>query len=237
VSWDDRFAEPIVLDDGTKLATLRQAIAHLAKFIPKAERNLPEVMTKAAEQGGPVEFARIATLQAINRVRSPAQRHQMRRSQGDPRLMTDREVVIQAIEEAKRILAEYIEPGRRDAVATVKALLDLLDRREVGAALNRLKAGYGLYEVRRCPPGEPAAPEYPAGAYFPSTYPRIDSRLRSLEAHTQTITAPPPGITGDRECCAPAYSREASCPSLNAYRPSFHSLQLSAPLVRSARPR
>ncbi len=32
----------------------------------------------------------------------------------------------------------------------------------------------------------------PAGAYFPSTYPRIDSRLRSLEAHTQTITAPPP---------------------------------------------
>ncbi|MEA2865758.1 MAG: hypothetical protein QOE39_473 [Bradyrhizobium sp.] len=37
------------------------------------------------------------------------------------------------------------------------------------------------------------------------------------------------GITGDRECCAPACSREASCPSLNACRPSFHSLQLSAP--------
>ena len=81
MSWDDRFAEPIVLEDGTKLATLRQAIAHLAKFIPKAERNLPEVltasdiMTKAAEQGGPVEFARIATLQAINRVRSAAPRY------------------------------------------------------------------------------------------------------------------------------------------------------------------
>jgi hypothetical protein len=30
------------------------------------------------------------------------------------------------------------------------------------------------------------------GAYLPSKYPRIDSRLRSLEAHTQTITAPPP---------------------------------------------
>jgi hypothetical protein len=26
----------------------------------------------------------------------------------------------------------------------------------------------------------------------PSKYPRINSRLRSLEAHTQTITAPPP---------------------------------------------
>jgi hypothetical protein len=154
VSWDDRFAEPIVLEDGTKLASLRQAIAHLAKFIPKAERNLPEVltasnmMTKAAEQGGPVEFARIATLQAINRVRSPAQRHDMRRSQGGARPMTDREVVIQTIEESQRILAEYIEPGRRDALATVKALLNVLDRREVVAALNRLKAGYGPYVVK-----------------------------------------------------------------------------------------
>jgi hypothetical protein len=154
VSWDDRFAEPIVLEDGTKLATLRQAIAHLARFIPKAERNLPEVlmasdiMTKAAEQDGPVEFARIATLQAINRVRSVAQRHEMRTSQGGARPMTDREVVIHAIEEAQRIFAEYIEPGRRDAVATVKALLDVLDRREVVAALNRLKAGYGLHVVK-----------------------------------------------------------------------------------------
>jgi len=73
VSWDQRFAEPIVLEDGSKLATLRDAIAHLAKLIPKAERNVPEILTasdlltNAAEHGGPVEFARIATLQAINR--------------------------------------------------------------------------------------------------------------------------------------------------------------------------
>ena len=71
--WDQRFAEPIVLEDGSKLATLRDAIAHLAKLIPKAERNMPEILTasdlltNAAEHGGPVEFARIATLQAINR--------------------------------------------------------------------------------------------------------------------------------------------------------------------------
>jgi hypothetical protein len=103
VSWDERFAEPIVLEDGTKLASLRQAISHLARFIPKAERNLPQVLTasnimaKATEQGGPVEFARIATLQAINRVQSDAQRHEMRTSQGGARLTTDREVVIQAI--------------------------------------------------------------------------------------------------------------------------------------------
>ena len=73
MSWDQRFAEPIVLEDGSKLATLRDAIAHLAKLIPKAERNVPEILTasdlltNAAEHGGPVEFARIATLQAINR--------------------------------------------------------------------------------------------------------------------------------------------------------------------------
>ena len=73
MSWNLRFAEPIVLDDGTKLATPRDAIRHLAKIIPKAERDMSEILTasdlltQAAEHDGPVEFARIATLQAINR--------------------------------------------------------------------------------------------------------------------------------------------------------------------------
>ena len=73
MSWSLRFAEPIVLPDGRKLATLRDAISHLAKLIPEAERDMSEVLTasdlltQAAEHGGPVEFARIATLQAINR--------------------------------------------------------------------------------------------------------------------------------------------------------------------------
>jgi hypothetical protein len=140
-----RVAEPI----DTKLAALRQAIA---QFVPKAERNPPEVLTasdivtEAAEQGGPVEFAR--SLQAINRDRSLGQTHEMRTSQGGAPAMKDREVVIQAMEEAQRILAEYTEPERRDALIPVKALLDVLDRREVIAALNRLKAGYGLRVVK-----------------------------------------------------------------------------------------
>ncbi len=73
MSWSLRFAEPIVLPDGRKLATLRDAISHLAKLIPEAERDMLEVLTasdlltQAAEHDGPVEFARIATLQAINR--------------------------------------------------------------------------------------------------------------------------------------------------------------------------
>jgi hypothetical protein len=73
VSWSLRFAEPIVLADGVKLATLRQAIAHLVKTVPAAECGSPEVLTaaemltNAAEHRGPVEFARIGTLQALNR--------------------------------------------------------------------------------------------------------------------------------------------------------------------------
>jgi hypothetical protein len=72
-SWSLRFAEPIVLPDGRKLATLRDAMRHLAELIPEAERDMLEVptasdlLTQAAEHDGPVEFARIATLQAINR--------------------------------------------------------------------------------------------------------------------------------------------------------------------------
>ena len=73
MSWSLRFAEPIVLPDGAKLTSLRESIAHLVKTIPAAERRLPavltaaEMLTNAAEHGGPVEFARIATLQALNR--------------------------------------------------------------------------------------------------------------------------------------------------------------------------
>ena len=73
MSWDNRFAEPIQLPDGIKLASLRESIAHLVKTIPAAERRLPavltaaEMLTAAAAHGGPIEFARIATLQALNR--------------------------------------------------------------------------------------------------------------------------------------------------------------------------
>jgi hypothetical protein len=73
VSWDSRFAEPIELPGGVRLASLREAIAHLVNTIPSSERALPvvltaaELITSAAERGGPIEFARIATLRAVNR--------------------------------------------------------------------------------------------------------------------------------------------------------------------------
>jgi hypothetical protein len=71
--WLTRFDEPIVLDDGTTLSTLRDAIQYLARTVPKAEQNHEAVLTAAdhltrsAEQGYPLFFARAATLQAIHR--------------------------------------------------------------------------------------------------------------------------------------------------------------------------
>jgi hypothetical protein len=73
VSWDSRFAEPIELPSGVRLASLREAIVHLVNTVPSSERGAPviltaaELITSAAERGGPIEFARIATLRALNR--------------------------------------------------------------------------------------------------------------------------------------------------------------------------
>jgi hypothetical protein len=71
--WSARFDEPIVLDDGTTLTTLREAIQYLARTVPKAERDHEKVLsaadhlTRSAEQGYPLFFARAATLRAIHR--------------------------------------------------------------------------------------------------------------------------------------------------------------------------
>jgi hypothetical protein len=71
--WSKRFDEPIMLEDGTTLRTLRDAIQHLADTVPKTEQMDEKVLTAAdhltrsAEQGYPLFFARAATLQAIYR--------------------------------------------------------------------------------------------------------------------------------------------------------------------------
>jgi hypothetical protein len=73
VSWDSRFAESIELPSGVRLTSLREAIVHLVNTVPSSERGTPvvltaaELITSAAERGGPIEFARIATLRALNR--------------------------------------------------------------------------------------------------------------------------------------------------------------------------
>lgn len=51
----------------------------------------------------------------------------------------DLETVLTAIELARRILGEYIEPGPRDATSTVNRLLETLDDRDVIRALDHLR--------------------------------------------------------------------------------------------------
>ena len=62
--------------------------------------------------------------------------------------MRDQDLVLDAIEDARRILAEHIEPAsHRNPETTINMLLFLLDRRDVGRR-QTLRAGYGLRVVK-----------------------------------------------------------------------------------------
>jgi hypothetical protein len=85
--WGRRFDDPILLPSGLKLVTLKDAIDHLSKTVPKADHDHPKVLTaatcltNAAEGRDLVMHARIATLQALQRNdASPP----VRRPQGNP---------------------------------------------------------------------------------------------------------------------------------------------------------
>jgi hypothetical protein len=64
---------PIELPDGRKLKTLAEAMAWLAKEVPKSEHKMEKVqtaahlVTRAAEHGGRMIFAQMGMLQAIHR--------------------------------------------------------------------------------------------------------------------------------------------------------------------------
>jgi hypothetical protein len=63
--------------------------------------------------------------------------------------VSDQDLVLDAIEDAQRILAEYVEPtSRRNPEVTINMLLSLLDRRDVVSAVKRLRAGYGIRVVK-----------------------------------------------------------------------------------------
>jgi hypothetical protein len=74
--WLRKFDEPIETPDGKQLRTLREAVAYLAKTVPKAERDMPavttaaEMLTYAAERGTAWMFmARMAVSKALHRHR------------------------------------------------------------------------------------------------------------------------------------------------------------------------
>jgi hypothetical protein len=50
----------------------------------------------------------------------------------------DQEMVLRAVEDARRILSEYIEPGPRDATKTVERLLVVLDKNDLVHSLDRI---------------------------------------------------------------------------------------------------
>jgi hypothetical protein len=72
VAWFKRFVDPIVLPDGRKLLTLRDAAEYITA-LPKAEHDAAdwqvamEVLLLVAELDGPEMLARIAVMKALNR--------------------------------------------------------------------------------------------------------------------------------------------------------------------------
>jgi hypothetical protein len=72
VFWKRRFDDPIVLPDGRKIVTLRDAGAYITK-LPKAEhtatewQSAMEALILVAPHGGPTMFARIGVMRALNR--------------------------------------------------------------------------------------------------------------------------------------------------------------------------
>jgi hypothetical protein len=72
VAWDQTFFDPIVLPNGKKLITLRDAAEYIIE-LPRAERDSPEwqavmeALLLVAENSGPPMFARIGVMRALNR--------------------------------------------------------------------------------------------------------------------------------------------------------------------------
>ena len=60
---------------------------------------------------------------------------------------SDQDTVLQAIEDARRILAEYNVPRPRDPTFTLHRLIAVLDRDEVVHALDRMKRRRNLRVV------------------------------------------------------------------------------------------
>jgi hypothetical protein len=50
----------------------------------------------------------------------------------------DQDTVLRTVQDARRILGEYIEPGPRDPAQTVERLLAVLDREDFVHALDRI---------------------------------------------------------------------------------------------------
>jgi hypothetical protein len=72
MAWFKRFYDPIILPDGRKLLTLRDAAEYITA-LPKTEHDAAdwqvamETLLLVAERNGPEMLARIAVMRALNR--------------------------------------------------------------------------------------------------------------------------------------------------------------------------
>jgi hypothetical protein len=65
----------------------------------------------------------------------------------DCAMTADQHLILDAIEQAQHILAGYVEPGPRNPERTIEELISALARPELVAAVQRVRAGYGLRVV------------------------------------------------------------------------------------------
>ena len=83
---------------------------------------------------------------------------------------TDQDTVLRAIEDARRILGEYIAPGPHDATRTVHRLIAVLDRDEVVLALDRMAPNPSPCGIDRGAPGAAIDPGGLASRTGPSPW-------------------------------------------------------------------
>lgn len=71
MSWDSKFPEPIAIAGRRPLSTLRDAATYVTT-LPKREQDEQRwqtaihVLIEAADNGGPIEFARLGLMQALH---------------------------------------------------------------------------------------------------------------------------------------------------------------------------
>jgi len=76
VSWDRPFDQPLPLPNGAPARTLREASNYI-KRLPKSQRDRPEwrlaikMLIEAADDRGPILFAKIGMVQALSRTIKP----------------------------------------------------------------------------------------------------------------------------------------------------------------------
>jgi hypothetical protein len=62
--------------------------------------------------------------------------------------MSDQQLLITALHDAGRVIAEYLEPGPRDADKTIQQLISIIERQDLAASMRRLEVGHGLRLVK-----------------------------------------------------------------------------------------